>query len=933
MTTTWRKYACLILTVFLAVSSAVASSDDNYLLVNEIPNPLAYLPPAPDSSHIMRNGDFARWTWGKAMRDTPRGEVANRDSKFGIVRMCEIYSGLLGIDISEENTPAIYRLMLRSGETGASGVSTMKNTYFRKRPFLVFNEPVWGQFDSYENLSTNSSYPSSHTSFAWGTTLALAEMAPHLQDTILGRGYEYGISRVIVGAHWQSDVDAAFLCASAAMARAHATDEYVADLAAARDEYLSLKGLSEGDISSSTAPSALKILEAPALNDSYFFYGEVAPYWQAKAERDTERGIQAVADANLGDDAIISGFASCTSVPLSNATTPHIASLIKTVKLMLGLHATVMKNYWYRNRPYVEMGDDTSVPGDEAEYYNDSSYPSGHAVIGWGLALVLAEVMPDCQDAILKRGYDFGWSRVITGYHYPGDVQAGRVMAACVLAKIHNEPLFKNLLQAAKAEYMAYGTRGAAISTLDDAVIPPQPLDSASVGFSGDFYRWIWGKQQRDNEIGEQASHDSGCSFDDLCDIFGGVLSLNIGENSTPAIYSLMASAAQAGVDGCATMSPSSYRKRPFVLMNEQLWGENESQDVLSDSTSYPSIHAAMVWSTALALAQMAPQLQDTILARAMQCATSGVITGAHWQSDVDAALMCASAAMAMARATTQFAAMQTAAQNEYMQLTGLSASEQQAPFPSVSKILETPPLVSDIFFAGDVEGHWHAALLRDTERGALAVADASLDDDYLIDIINECSPVVTISETETPHVVALIKTAKFIFSNQATSIKSSIHRIRPYVQLNEGAQYGSEEWKLYGKSSYPSRHGMIGWGLAMTLAEVMTDCKQAILERGYEYGESRIIKGMCYPRDVFDARIIVACDMGKLHNEPFFNSLLDNAKKEYQQKLDDAAVETIIADSAINTNAWYTVNGIMLQSKPTTPGIYIHNGKKHLIK
>lgn len=456
MLTGFRKYMWLLVAVILTASSASAQYETRYLLEDSMPDPTVYIPAPPDSTMIMVNGDYAKWIWGKSMRDTERGVEASLDSKYGIIRMCAIYSDILGIDITEYGTPAIYRLMYRSGETGSGSVSAMKHAYFRKRPFLQMNEHTWGMYDTSDDLANNSSYPSSHTGCGWGTALALAEMAPHLQDTILRRGYEYGISRVITGAHWQSDVDVALLCASAAIARSHATTDFQDDLTAARNEYMQLKGLTISDISSSTAPSALKILNDPALEDSYFYYGEVASYWQAKAERDTERGNQATVDASLNDDDIINCFSSCTGITISSSATPHIATLIKMVKLMLGLQASTMKNFWYRNRPYVQLGDATAVPADEETYREESSYPSGHALIGWGIALTLAEVMPDRQNEILKRGYDFGWSRVITGFHYPADVQAGRIMAACVLANMHNQhnqPLFNTYLQAAKQEY------------------------------------------------------------------------------------------------------------------------------------------------------------------------------------------------------------------------------------------------------------------------------------------------------------------------------------------------------------------------------------------------------------------------------------------------------------------------------------------------
>lgn len=873
-----RKYICFILAALLAVSTVFAEDYDSYLQ-DEIPDPLAYLPPPPDTTMLTVNGDYVRWIWGKSLRDTPRGEIASGDSKFGITRMCVIYSDILGIDISEEGTPAIYRFMARSGNTGAKSVSAMKHAYFRKRPFLLMNEPTWGAYDTYENLGNNSSYPSSHTGCGWGTALALAEMAPHLQDTILRRGYDYGISRVITGAHWQSDVDAAMVSSSAAIARAHATSEYQADLAAAREEYMQLTGLSESQLITNTAPAANMILDEPAMDNSYFYYGEVAPYWQAKGERNTERGAQAITDANLNDDVIISGFAQSAGIDISNTTLPNTTKLLKNTKLLLGMHAFIIKDYWYRNRPYVQFGDSTLVPADEDTYRDESSYPSGHAIIGWGMALVLTEVMPDRQNEILKRGYDFGWSSVITGYQYPTDVISGRIMAACLLTKMHNDAAFNNLLEAAKQEYAGIGTKNIKSNATLSPLLPSPP-DSASVSFAADFYRWIWGKKMRDTELGDLARHDSQCGIGHLCEIYSELLNIDISENTSPAIYNMISQAAQAGKSSIQSISTAHSRKQPFVLMNEQPWGINDS----NDPPSHPSTHAAMVWSTALAMAQMAPQLQDTILSRLMQCATSGVITGFCWQSDVDNALTCASAAIAKLRGDSNYAALSAEAQNEYLQLAGLSTDDINAQFPSIVQILDNPTSVDDLHFFGDLDNYWQGMALRDTERGWLANDDASIDDNYIIGTFNDCAHTITISESNTPNITMLIKVLKLALSSYTTTLKNTTFRLRPFRQFNETIPYGGEAWKHYSESSYPSRHALLGWGIALTLAEVMPDCHDALIKRGYDYGESRAITGLCYASDVRDARIIAAAATNKLHNTPLYVSLINEAKAEYEQ-------------------------------------------------
>ena len=112
-----------------------------------------------------------------------------------------------------------------------------------------------------------------------------------------------------------------------------------------------------------------------------------------------------------------------------------------------------MKSLTFRKRPFVQLGENTLIPQDEETNVNTSSYPSSSAAIGWGLALFLAEVAPEHQDSLLKRGFEYGRSRVIAGYHYASDVQAGRIMASYVYTQMHNDPKYQKLIENAKTEY------------------------------------------------------------------------------------------------------------------------------------------------------------------------------------------------------------------------------------------------------------------------------------------------------------------------------------------------------------------------------------------------------------------------------------------------------------------------------------------------
>ena len=79
----------------------------------------------------------------------------------------------------------------------------------------------------------------------------------------------------------------------------------------------------------------------------------------------------------------------------------------------------------------------TCNPEQQQELSTNGSYPSGHTAIGWATALVLAEINVDRQNEILKRGYEMGQSRVICGYHFQSDVDAARLVASAVVARLH----------------------------------------------------------------------------------------------------------------------------------------------------------------------------------------------------------------------------------------------------------------------------------------------------------------------------------------------------------------------------------------------------------------------------------------------------------------------------------------------------------------
>ncbi|MBR4199035.1 MAG: phosphatase PAP2 family protein [Bacteroidales bacterium] len=180
--------------------------------------------------------DISQYYWGKEQRkDSARVAMALRDAVWSLSTICTEFSVPFGMEITEKGTPAIYNFLKASIAAADQARILPKAHYMRVRPYVYFGEPTIYPDDE-EELRTNGSYPSGHTIRGWTAALVLSEVNPDSANALLARGYEFGQSRVIAGYHWQSDVDAARLVASAAVARMHADERFLELLEKAKNE-------------------------------------------------------------------------------------------------------------------------------------------------------------------------------------------------------------------------------------------------------------------------------------------------------------------------------------------------------------------------------------------------------------------------------------------------------------------------------------------------------------------------------------------------------------------------------------------------------------------------------------------------------------------------------------------------------------------------
>jgi len=220
-----------------------------------------------------------------------------------------------------------------------------------------------------------------------------------------------------------------------------------ADLAAPAQASKSLQVLTDEQIDPArllpAPPAAGSVRQKDDLADVQRIYRTRAPERLAQAQWDNDHQDLTLFNATLGP-------------AFDLAKLPATAQLLALVYNDQGIAATRAKAFFKRNRPW---GLDPSIrPCDYKPNANPlTSYPSGHATLGYSVGYVLAALMPDRAQAILARADDYAYNREICGDHFASDTEASHALGTAVAVQILNSPKIAPLAEAAKAELRAAG--------------------------------------------------------------------------------------------------------------------------------------------------------------------------------------------------------------------------------------------------------------------------------------------------------------------------------------------------------------------------------------------------------------------------------------------------------------------------------------------
>ena len=235
-----KSFVISALTLLLCAGAAAQSSNvvekaKYFVPVESMPDAVNLLPWYPEPGSAAFLADSVCYEEGKALRDTPRGKAAVEDASTSVKHVMRRFGESVGLEFNADDFPVTADFIYRTMATARLSITNAKKTYNRQRPYQHFHEgtPV----PSSERPDDFTSYPSGHTIRFWIAALTMSAIAPQYQNEFLKAGYEMGQSRVIIGFHYQSDVDAARLVASACFARMCADENWRASLAEASEEF------------------------------------------------------------------------------------------------------------------------------------------------------------------------------------------------------------------------------------------------------------------------------------------------------------------------------------------------------------------------------------------------------------------------------------------------------------------------------------------------------------------------------------------------------------------------------------------------------------------------------------------------------------------------------------------------------------------------
>jgi len=193
----FASIAILLLCLALPVQAEFISPADVDLL--------ALMPPPPAEGSVQAKIDLDGAWMTQAAANNPKTQAeARADVEETVFRFG---GGLFGDKFTKENLPKTAAFFPKVLADGNAVVDHAKDVWGRARPCQAHADRITALLP----CPKSASHPSGHATFAYEMAVLLSNIVPEKRAELFERAGYYAQSRVIVGAHYPSDIEAGHL--------------------------------------------------------------------------------------------------------------------------------------------------------------------------------------------------------------------------------------------------------------------------------------------------------------------------------------------------------------------------------------------------------------------------------------------------------------------------------------------------------------------------------------------------------------------------------------------------------------------------------------------------------------------------------------------------------------------------------------------------
>lgn len=199
---------------------------------------------------------------------------------------------------------------------------------------------------------------------------------------------------------------------------------------------------------------------------------------------------------------------------------------------------------------------------------------------------------------------------------------------------------------------------------------------------------------------------------------------------------------------------------------------------------------------------------------------------------------------------------------------------------PDSQALVPAPPAAGSAALEQDHQVMRAALALHGTPRFEQARHDADLDFPFAAGTF-ACALGVGLDPQRTPATYRLLRRTLADAAASTRSAKLRYQRARPFVENGAPTCTPEDEADLRGNGSYPSGHTAIGWLWALVLTQAAPERTDALLARGRNFGESRLVCNVHWQSDILQGRFLGAGTFARLQSDPAFRADMDAATTE----------------------------------------------------